>query len=104
MWSNWKMKSVTFIQNDDAKCFHVAVQGTRKLVVMGRINFEDHALIKRWWEVEKMNVIGGMFKDEKKQRNYQKQFAFVVGSCARFRSFGIHSSMSAECVIKNYNE
>jgi hypothetical protein len=64
------MKFVTFIHNDDVKCFHVAVQRTNKLVVMGHINFEDHALIKRWWEVEKMNVIGGMFKDEKKGRNY----------------------------------
>ncbi len=27
-----------------------------KLVVMGCINFEDHALIKRWQANEKMNV------------------------------------------------
>jgi len=33
---------------------------------MGRINFEDHALIKRRWADEKMNVMGEMFKDEKK--------------------------------------
>ncbi len=37
-----------FIHNDDAKCFHVVVQGTRKLIMMGRINFKDHTLIKRW--------------------------------------------------------
>ncbi len=65
MWSNQKMKSATFIHDDDAKCFHVAIQGTHKLVVMGCINFEDHALIKRLWENEKMNVTSGMFKDEK---------------------------------------
>jgi hypothetical protein len=47
MWSNWKMKFATFIHNDDAKCFHVAIQGTNELVMMGYINFEDHALIKR---------------------------------------------------------
>jgi hypothetical protein len=41
------MKFVTFIHNDDAKCFHVAIQGTHKLVVMGCINFKDHVLIKR---------------------------------------------------------
>jgi len=41
------MKSATLIHNDSAKCFHVAVQKTHKLVMVGRINFEDHALIKR---------------------------------------------------------
>jgi hypothetical protein len=43
----------------------MAVQGTNKLVLMGRINFKDHALIKRQWANEKMNVTGKMFKDEK---------------------------------------
>jgi hypothetical protein len=37
-----------------------------KLVVMGYINFEDHALINKRWADEKMNVTSGMFKDEKK--------------------------------------
>ncbi len=37
-----------------------------KLVVMGRINFEDHALIKRQWASKKMIMMGGKFKDEKK--------------------------------------
>ncbi len=37
-----------------------------KLVVRGRINFEDHALTKRQQENEKMNMMGGMYKDEKK--------------------------------------
>jgi hypothetical protein len=40
------MKSTTFIHNDDKKCFHMVLQWTHKLVVMGRINFKDHALIK----------------------------------------------------------
>jgi hypothetical protein len=39
---------------------------------MGHINFEDHALIKIWWVGEKMNVMGGMFKDQKKTSNRQK--------------------------------
>jgi hypothetical protein len=39
---------------------------------MGRINFEDHAIIKRRWADEKMNVTGMMFKDEKKWGNYPK--------------------------------
>jgi hypothetical protein len=47
MWNNRKMKCVMFIHNDDVKCFHVVVQGTHKLVMMGCINFKDHALIKR---------------------------------------------------------
>ncbi len=47
MWSNQKMKSTTFIHNDDAKCFHVVIQVTRKLVMMGCINFKDHVLIER---------------------------------------------------------
>jgi IS4 transposase len=94
------MDFVTFIHNDDVKCFHVVVQGTHKLVVIGRINFEDHALIKRRWENEKMNVMGKMFKDEKKQGNRRKQFTFVVGSCARFRSFRIHNSMNVKSAIE----
>jgi len=72
MWSNWKMKFTTFNHNDDVKCFHVVVQGTHKLVVMGRINFKDDVFIKRQWVNEKMNVIGEMFKDMKKQGNRQK--------------------------------
>ncbi len=44
----------------------MAIQRTQKLIVMGRINFEDRALIKSQWVDEKMNVISEMFKDEKK--------------------------------------
>ncbi len=66
MWIDQKMKFEAFIRNDDAKCFHMAIQGTQKMVVMGHINFEDQALIKRQQEYEKMNVTGKMFKDEKK--------------------------------------
>jgi hypothetical protein len=62
----------------------VAIQGTHKLVVMGHINFKDHALIKKQHEDEKMNVMGGMFKKEKKRGKHQKQFAFVAGSYACF--------------------
>jgi hypothetical protein len=46
MWNNRKMKSATFVHNDDVKCFHVVVQGKHKLVVMGCIKFKDHVLIK----------------------------------------------------------
>jgi hypothetical protein len=37
-----------------------------KLVVMGCINFKNHALIKRQQASKKMNVMGRKFKDEKK--------------------------------------
>jgi hypothetical protein len=94
------MKFAMFIHNDDVKCFHVVVQGTHKLVVMGRINFEDHALINKGRANEKMSVTGKMFKDMKKRGNHRKLFVFVVGSYARFQRFGVHNSMSAENVIE----
>ncbi len=94
------MISTTFIHNDDVKCFHMVVQRTHKLVVMGRINFEDHVFIKRQQAYEKMNVMGGMFKDEKKWGNCQKQFVFVARSCAHFPSFGVHNSISVESAIE----
>ncbi len=46
MQSNPKIKSIAFVHNDDIKSFHVAIQGTHKIVMTSRINFEDHALIK----------------------------------------------------------
>jgi hypothetical protein len=55
MQNNQKMKFGVFIHNDDTKCFHMVVQRTHKLVVMGHINFKDHVLIKRWRACEKMN-------------------------------------------------
>jgi deferrochelatase/peroxidase EfeB len=63
------MKFALFIHNDDVKCFHMVVQGTHKLVMMGHVNFKDHALIKRQRANEKMNLTGGMLKDEKKHDN-----------------------------------
>ncbi len=71
-----------------------------KLIVMGYFNFEDHALIKRWRANEKMNVMGEMFKDEKKRGNRQKQFSFIVGSYMCSRSFGVHNIMSVESAIE----
>ncbi len=44
--------------------------------------------------------MGEKFKDEKKCGNHQKQFAFVIGSCVRFQSSRIHSSMSAKNAIE----
>jgi hypothetical protein len=52
---------------------------------MDRINFEDHVLIKRRRANQKMNVMGGMFKDEKKWGNRRMQFAFVTRSYVFFQ-------------------
>ncbi len=68
--------------------------------MMGCINFKDHALIKRWQEGKKMNVMGSKFNYEKKWGTNQKQFTFVVGSCAHFSSSRIHSSMNVESAIE----
>jgi len=35
------------------------------MLMMGHHNFEDELLIKRWWVDQKMNGMGGKFKDEK---------------------------------------
>jgi hypothetical protein len=78
MWSNQKMKFTMFIHNDDVMCFHVVIQGTHKLVVMGHINFEDHALIKKWWADEKMNKIGKMFKDKKKKVTIESSLRLLL--------------------------
>jgi hypothetical protein len=46
--------------------------------VIGCINFEDHALIKRWRVSEKMNVIGGMFKDKKKEVTIENSLRLLL--------------------------
>jgi hypothetical protein len=47
-----------------------------------------------------MNVMGEMFKDEKKHGNCRQQFAFIVGSYACFWSFGIRNNMNVENAIE----
>jgi hypothetical protein len=47
-----------------------------------------------------MNVMSGMFKDEKKRGNHRKKFAIVARSCAYFQSFGVNNSMSAKSAIE----
>jgi hypothetical protein len=44
----------------------MVVQGTQKMVVMGRHDFKNEALIKRWRASQKMNVMGEKLKDEKR--------------------------------------
>ncbi len=47
-----------------------------------------------------MNVMGEMFKDEKKWGNRWKQIVFIAGSCAHFWSSKVHINMSAKNVIE----
>jgi hypothetical protein len=51
-----------------------------------------------------MNVMGGTFKEKKKQGNHRKQFAYVAKCCACFQSFGIHSNMSVESAIEKLHK
>jgi hypothetical protein len=45
MQNSWQMRFEAFIHNDDVMCFHMVVQSTQKMVVMGCHNFEDEPLI-----------------------------------------------------------
>jgi hypothetical protein len=71
------MKYEAFIHNGNVKCLHVAIQGTLKMVVMGCINFENQSLIKRWQANEKMNAMGGKFKNEKNDITIESGFHFL---------------------------
>jgi hypothetical protein len=66
------------ICGDDMKCFHVAAQKTCKFVVMDHINFEDHALIKRWWACKKNECDGREVQGQKKWGDCRKQFVFIT--------------------------
>jgi hypothetical protein len=46
--------------------------------MMGHINFEDHTLTKRWWSDEKMNVMNGMFKDEKNKVTIKNNLCLLL--------------------------
>jgi hypothetical protein len=98
------MKFTTFIHNDDAKCFHVVVQGTHELIVMGRINFEDHALIKKQWVDEKMNVTGEMFKDEKKRVTVENNLHLLLEVMHIFEVLEFIIIRMQKLQLKNYIE
>jgi hypothetical protein len=98
------MKFVTFIHNDDVKCFHVVVQGTHKLVVMGHINFEDHALIKRQRVDEKKNVMNIMCKDVKNWGNVKNDLCLLLEIVCIFKVFGVHYNMSVESAIEKLQQ
>ncbi len=94
------MKFVTFVRNDDVKCFLVFVQGTHKLVVMGCVNFEDRALIKKWQVGKKMNVTGEMFMDEINEVIVESNLRLLLEVVSVFQSFGAHSNKNAKNAIE----
>jgi hypothetical protein len=91
------MKSMASIHNDDVKCFHVAVQKTHKLVVMGHINLEDHALIKRWRACKKLNVTSETFKDEKNRVTIKSNLRFLLEVVHVFKVLSSHQHEYREC-------
>ncbi len=76
---------MVFIHNDDVKCFHVVVQGTHKLVAMGHINFEDHAIITRWW-------VGKNECDEQQAQGRKKNGVIVKSS--------LHLLLKVVCIFE----
>jgi hypothetical protein len=93
------MELMVLILNDEVKCLHVVIQRTHKLVMMGHINYKDHALIKRW-QVGKKKCEGQEVQGWKKWGYRQKLFLFVARGCECFWSFGVHNNMSVEIVIE----
>jgi hypothetical protein len=87
------MRLDALIHNDEVTCFHLVVQRTQKVVVMGCHHFKDKALIKRRQACQKMNESSRKLKDENKQSNHWKLFLFTKGSYVFFGNFGVCRSM-----------
>jgi hypothetical protein len=51
---------------------------------MGRHNFEDELLIKRWRVGQKINAMGEKLKDKKKQSNRQSLFRLLLEAMSVF--------------------
>ncbi len=71
------MRSKAFIHNDDMMCFHVVVQGTQKVVVMGHHNFKDEALIKRWWASQNNECNRKEAQGKKNQKTIETCFCLL---------------------------
>jgi hypothetical protein len=56
----------------------MVVQGTHKLVMMGRINFEDHVIIKRQQADKKMNVMVGCSRMRKNGLTIQSNLRLLL--------------------------
>ncbi len=98
------MKFATFIHNDDAKCFHMVVQRTNKLIVIGHINLKVQVLIKRCWTNEKMNVMGGMFKDEKNGVTIESNLHLLLEVVRFFEVLEFTAIWMERVELKNYSK
>jgi hypothetical protein len=99
MQSSQKMRYEAFIPNDEVTCLHVAIQGTQKVIVIGRHDFKDEALIKRQRVAQKMNGMGEKLKDKNKWSNHHELFSFTIRSPVFYQSFGVCKNMSVKSVI-----
>jgi hypothetical protein len=48
MQNSQKKRFEAFIHNDEVTCFHMAIEGIHKIIMMDCHNFKDEALIKIW--------------------------------------------------------
>ncbi len=58
------MRFEMFIHNDEVTCFHMVIQGTKKVIVMDRHNFKDEELVKKQKATQKTNETGGKLKEK----------------------------------------
>jgi hypothetical protein len=70
---------------------------------MGHIKFKD-VLIKRWQTNEKMNVMGGMFKDKKKWENHRNQLCLLLEVMRIFKVLEFTTIWVQRVQLKNYNK
>jgi len=73
-------------------------------VVMGRINFEDHALIKRWWACKKLNVRRERFKDEKNMVTVESNLHLLLEVVCIFKVLEFTSAWVQIVPLKNYRK
>jgi hypothetical protein len=75
-----------------------------KLVMMGHINFEDHALIKRWQACKKMYAMGGMFKARKNKVIFKKSLCLFLEVVHIFEILEFAVTWVQKLLLKNYKE
>lgn len=89
-----------FIYNDEVKCFHVAIHGTQRVIVMGHHSFNYRGLIKRKWVTQKTNKMGRKLMDKNKQGNFRMSFSVVARGCVFSRSYSAYKRMNVKSVIE----
>jgi hypothetical protein len=71
---------------------------------MGCINFEDHALIKKWKESKKLNVTGEMFKDEKSGVTIKSNLRLLLEIVHDFKVLEFTATWMQRVWLKNYKK